>query len=143
MKMKKIWIFFVSVFVAGIWLSASPGLALEMGHQHTQSENLPGKFIASKDRSYDDLVGEAMGIMNRDMHSMRVTHDPDTDFVVMMMPHHQGAIDMAKALLLHGKDPELRNLALQIITDQQTEIDQMKAWLKNKKSNLKNKETSK
>nr|WP_308632689.1 DUF305 domain-containing protein [Massilia sp. YIM B02763] len=48
----------------------------------------------------------------------------------MMMPHHQGAIDMARAVLLHTKDPGLRNLALGIIAEQQNEINVMQAWLK-------------
>lgn len=135
-------IIFVSVF-AVTFLNAVQSLGCEMDHHHSQKSNLPEKFLASKERSYDELIDEAMGIMDRDMHAGKSFKDPDIDFVVMMMPHHQGAIDMAKALLLHGKDPELRNLALQIITDQQTEIDQMKAWLKNKKVNLSKRENSK
>jgi uncharacterized protein (DUF305 family) len=47
----------------------------------------------------------------------------------MMMPHHQGAIDMAKGMLLYTRDPEIRNLALGIITDQENEIRVMQAWL--------------
>ena len=103
-------------------------------HHHDASkaatQSVPKKFIASKDRSYNELTSEAMAIMDRDMMKEKSQQNPDIDFAVMMIPHHQGAIDMAKALLLHGKDPEMKNLALQIITDQQTEIDQMKAWLK-------------
>jgi uncharacterized protein (DUF305 family) len=48
----------------------------------------------------------------------------------MMMPHHQGAIDMAKAVLLNTRDPALRNLALGIIAEQQNEINVMRAWLR-------------
>jgi len=47
-----------------------------------------------------------------------------------MIPHHQGAIDMAKALLLDGKDPQMRRLAQEIITDQESEIQLMQLWLK-------------
>jgi Domain of unknown function (DUF305) len=47
----------------------------------------------------------------------------------MMMPHHQGAIDMAKAELLYGKDPVMRRLAEEIIVDQQSEIQAMQLWL--------------
>jgi uncharacterized protein (DUF305 family) len=46
-----------------------------------------------------------------------------------MIPHHQGAIDMAKSLLLYGKDPQTRRLAQEIITDQQSEIQLMQLWL--------------
>jgi uncharacterized protein (DUF305 family) len=47
----------------------------------------------------------------------------------MMIPHHQGAIDMAKAELIHGKDPLMRRLAQEILVDQQSEIDAMRLWL--------------
>ena len=47
----------------------------------------------------------------------------------MMIPHHQGAVDMARALLAHSKDPELRNLAQAILVEQANEIALMRAWL--------------
>jgi uncharacterized protein (DUF305 family) len=47
----------------------------------------------------------------------------------MMIPHHQGAIDMAKSELLYGKDPVMRRLAQEIMVDQQSEIDAMQLWL--------------
>lgn len=47
----------------------------------------------------------------------------------MMIPHHQGAIDMAKAELLYGKDPLMRRLAEEIVVDQQSEIQAMQLWL--------------
>jgi uncharacterized protein (DUF305 family) len=55
--------------------------------------------------------------------------DVDHDFATMMMPHHQGAIDMAKAELLYGKDPVMRRLAEEIVVDQQSEIQAMQLWL--------------
>jgi len=54
----------------------------------------------------------------------------DVDFVRLMLPHHQAAIDMAKTQLLYGKDPQMRRLAQEIITDQQSEIQLMQLWLK-------------
>jgi len=58
----------------------------------------------------------------------------DVDFVRLMIPHHQGAIDMAKTQLLYGKDPQMRRLAQEIITDQQLEIELMQRWLKQRES---------
>ena len=53
----------------------------------------------------------------------------DHDFAIMMMPHHQGAIEMAEAELNYGKDPVMRRLAQEILVDQQSEIDAMLLWL--------------
>lgn len=69
------------------------------------------------------------------MHNMNMqfTGNTDVDFVEGMIPHHQGAIDMAKVQLQHGKDPELRKMAEKIIADQEKEIAEMQAWLKKNK----------
>ena len=55
-----------------------------------------------------------------------------SDCATMMMPHHQGAIDMAKAELLYGKDSVMRRLAEEIVVDQQSEIQVMQLWLSKK-----------
>jgi uncharacterized protein (DUF305 family) len=88
------------------------------------------KFVASSEKTFDQLMADAMNVMHKGMHSAPYTSDPDRDFVTMMIPHHQGAIDMAKALLLYGKDAQVRRLAQEIITDQQSEIQLMQLWLK-------------
>ena len=74
-------------------------------------------------------MGDAMSVMHKGMHSAPHTGDPDRDFVTVMLPHHQAAIDMAKTQLLYGKDPQMRRLAQEIITDQQSEITLMQLWL--------------
>src|SRR5215813_2152884 len=88
------------------------------------------KFIASTEKTFGDLMANAMDVMHRDMHNAEYSGDADYDFVTMMITHHQGAIDMAKALLLYSKDPQMRRLAQEIITDQQSEIQLMQLWLK-------------
>lgn len=74
-------------------------------------------------------MDDAMAVMDDGMKHAPMNGVVEHDFVTMMMPHHQGAIDMAKALLLYTKDPELKNLAQGIITEQQNEIRVMQAWL--------------
>ncbi|MFL5311141.1 MAG: DUF305 domain-containing protein [Myxococcales bacterium] len=80
-------------------------------------------------KAFSALLDEAMARMHRGMASAERVGDPDRDFVASMIPHHQGAVDMARGLLLHGKDPALRRLAEGIVADQQTEIAYMRRWL--------------
>jgi uncharacterized protein (DUF305 family) len=59
-----------------------------------------------------------------------MSSDADRDFLAMMIPHHQGAIDMARLVLVHGRDPLTRQLAEEIIASQQAEIASMQARLR-------------
>ena len=71
-----------------------------------------------------------MDKMRTAMGTTKPSGNNDVDFVRLMLPHHQAAIDMAKTQLLHGKDPQMRRLAQEIITDQQSEIELMQLWLR-------------
>lgn len=66
------------------------------------------------------------------MHNMHVpyTGNPDVDFRTHMIPHHQGAVEMAKVALKHAKDPETKKMAQKIVDDQEKEIAEMQEWLK-------------
>lgn len=68
----------------------------------------------------------AMAKMSKDMESMPMTGDPDKDFLSMMIPHHEGAVEMARLTLSHGRDPVVRKMAEEIIVAQQAEITAMK-----------------
>lgn len=67
----------------------------------------------------------AMAKMHREMH-VAPSGDVDRDFVAMMVPHHQGAIDMARAVLRYGRNEQIRRLAQEIIIEQQQEIALMR-----------------
>ncbi|MCR5855436.1 DUF305 domain-containing protein [Mesorhizobium sp. J428] len=73
---------------------------------------------------------DAMAKMDTDMKAMQMTGKPGADFAMMMIPHHQSAIDMAKAYLESGEnDPELTKLSQDIIAAQEKEIAFLKGWL--------------
>ena len=79
--------------------------------------------------SFMHAMKDSMERMDSGMKSGPMNGDVDHDFATMMMPHHQGAIDMAKAELLYGKAPVMRRLAEEIVVDQQSEIQAMQLWL--------------
>ncbi|WP_394782339.1 DUF305 domain-containing protein [Undibacterium sp.] len=118
--------------------SATAG-AQEMHHHHGSDSTAaaadgatsaaPPVFVASTAKSFAALMDDAMLVMDDGMKRAPMNGQSEHDFVTMMMPHHQGAVDMAKAVLLYTKDPEIRNLALGIIAEQQNEIHVMQAWL--------------
>jgi len=101
----------------------APQRAQEPGHPtHVGS-------TSTADTAWTELTS-SMEKMHEAMSSVAPSDDADRDFVRLMLPHHQAAIEMAKTQLLFGKSPEIRRLAQEIITDQQSEIDLMQLWLK-------------
>ena len=63
------------------------------------------------------------------MHAAPPSGNPDQDFLAMMVPHHEGAIEMARLLLVHGRDPLTRQLAEEILAGQTVEVAAMQARL--------------
>ncbi|WP_279605008.1 DUF305 domain-containing protein [Methylobacterium sp. J-070] len=91
---------------------------MHMGHAGHQGADTPAtrEFKASHERMMQGMM-------------VPYTGDPDVDFRLQMIPHHQGAIEMAQVAMKHAKDPWSRQLAESIIVEQQREIAQMRAWL--------------
>ncbi|MFM9433040.1 uncharacterized protein (DUF305 family) [Janthinobacterium sp. CG_23.3] len=73
---------------------------------------------------------KSMDNMHKKMAAMQMTGDPDIDFAMMMVAHHEGAIGMAQAEIDAGKDPAMIKAAKKIITAQKKEIAQFHDWLK-------------
>ena len=98
-------------------------------HQHeiSPSQGTPLSSIAAE--SFTSLMMQAMERMHREMNIVP-SGNSDRDFAAMMIPHHQGAVDMAKVELQFGKNPVLRRLAQGIIVEQSQEIEVMQRELR-------------
>jgi len=79
--------------------------------------------------AFEDEMDAAMSRMMAGMHAAAPTGNADIDFLAMMIPHHAGAVDMARAVLRHGRDPVTRQLAEEIIAGQTVEIEGMQRRL--------------
>jgi uncharacterized protein (DUF305 family) len=97
-----------------------------------QSASMPGMNMSSSANTGSGpstaAFKEADERMMKGMSAPPYTGDADKDFVSHMIPHHQGAIEMAKVELKYGKDPELKRLAKNIINAQHAEIGFMQRW---------------
>ena len=100
--------------------------AASMTGQHSSSA--AASAAVSNKPSMD--MGKSMEDMHNKMTTMRMTGNPDIDFAMMMVAHHQGAIDMAQAEIDTGKDPAMIKEAKKIIVAQKKEIAQFETWLK-------------
>lgn len=143
--MKHLILFFVTF---GVFMN--PAIACEMMDKSGSNHDKPMKcemMNSSKSKDHGAHFAHASGasvsgestkafqkaneVMHRDMN-ITFSGDADVDFVYGMIPHHQGAVDMARVVLEHGKDPELKALAKAIIEAQQLEIGWMRRWLEHK-----------
>ncbi len=118
--------------LAVVTLAFSNFLLMPVAWAQAKDPHAGHTMAASGDASPSSLAYEAANTkMHKDM-SVALTGDADRDFLAGMIPHHQGAIDMAEVVLKYGKDPKVRQLARNIIRAQKQEIAMMTAWLKAK-----------
>ena len=113
----------LALFIAFCVLALAPARAQSAHATHPSHQGQP-------ETDFGKLIADAMVKMHNEMTAPPQTGDADRDFLAMMIPHHKGAVEMARLLLIYGQDPLVRPLATEIIAGQQAEIDAMKARLK-------------
>ena len=101
-----------TVLALPVWSSAQSAPMAEESHMDTSMD-----------------MSHTMDSMDKKMKSMSMSGDVDYDFAMMMRIHHQGALDMAKSELNHGKNPEMRTMAKKISAAQKKEIAQFDKWI--------------
>jgi len=100
-------------------LSGTAALAQHAGHG-----SAPAASASPSTQAFKEAMTRMHGAMD-----IPYTGNTDRDFAAGMIPHHQGAIDMARIELQHGRDPTMRKMAEEIIAAQEKEIAQLRAFL--------------
>ena len=108
-----------AIIAAALAPVSATAVAQHAGHGASAARNEPAS--TREFRAANTAMHRAMDVP--------FTGNADRDFVAGMIPHHEGAVEMARIILRHGRDPEVKRLAEAIIASQQAEISQMRAML--------------
>lgn len=118
-----------AALLAAPFLLAGASLALAQGTDHPAGHGASHGLSAPANEGDARSAFEAANAAMHENMAVELTGDADVDFARSMIPHHQGAIDMARIVLEHGDDPEMRALAEEIVEAQEAEIAMMREWL--------------
>jgi uncharacterized protein (DUF305 family) len=119
----------ISHFVLFAAIAVQPSFSWAQGAHSGHST--PAQTAQIPNASATQGYRQANDAMHRNM-DIAFSGDADVDFVRSMIPHHQGAIDMAKVALQHAKDEQVRKWATDVIREQEREIAEMQGWLRKK-----------
>lgn len=106
-----------TILAALVLATAGACAAFAQDHASIQADGPEAAYLVENNAAMDKMMADM---------EVKPSGDVDRDFVAMMTPHHQGAIDMAIAVLKYGKNEQLKRIAQEIIVDQQQEIAAMK-----------------